>query len=101
MLLRKIGKLIMGQATPFQIIAAAMIGGAMGFMPGLQAAGMIFLLLLILIMLNANLFVAATVGMTGKTRRNQNGLDVCLSCRTRSSHRRRMGFCQRIRLRIL
>ena len=66
MLFRKIGKLLLGQVTPFQIIAAAIIGGAMGFMPGIQAAGMIFLLLLILIILNANLFVAGAVGVLAK-----------------------------------
>jgi hypothetical protein len=34
MIMRKIGKIILGKVTPFQIIAACMLGAMIGFLPG-------------------------------------------------------------------
>jgi uncharacterized protein (TIGR03546 family) len=63
MITRKIGKLLRGKATPFQIGAACVLGGALGFMPvsASAAGGLIVILTLLLIVLNANLFIAALV----------------------------------------
>ncbi len=62
MIHRKIGKLLIGQATPFQILAACLLGSWIGFMPGvIQAPGSILILLALLAVLNANLWLAAAV----------------------------------------
>lgn len=62
MFLRKIGKLLRGQATPFQILSATLLGSLLGAAPGFgQAPLLIALLLTALIVLNANLFLAAIV----------------------------------------
>jgi len=64
MLLRRIGFIIRGKATPFQLLAACVLGTALGFMPGWKhAPGLMLLLTLLLIILNANLLLAALVGM--------------------------------------
>ena len=64
---RKFGKLIFGNATPAQLMLACVLGAMIGFMPGLwQAAGTIALLTLLLVMLNANLVLAALVGLIAK-----------------------------------
>jgi uncharacterized protein (TIGR03546 family) len=67
MITRKIGKLIRGKTTPFQVLSAAILGAMLGFMPGwVQAPGLILFLVLLLIILNANLFVAGFVGVLTK-----------------------------------
>ena len=66
-LLRKIGTLLRGKATPFQIIAGCMLGAMLGFMPGFATApGLIAALALALILINANLVLAALIGMVAK-----------------------------------
>lgn len=67
MITRKIGKILRGKATPFQIIAAAVLGAMIGFIPGfLNGPGVTIFLLLVLVILNANLAVAGIVGMVAK-----------------------------------
>ena len=59
MFIRKIGKLLRGNATPFQIISATVLGGLLGALPGLSQGPLLLLVLLFLvIVLNANLFLA-------------------------------------------
>ncbi len=56
---RKIGKLIRGKTTPFQIVLATTLGAMIGFVPGFgQAPGLLIALVLLLVVLNANLFLA-------------------------------------------
>lgn len=53
---RKLGKIFRGKATPSQLMMAAIIGTTAGFMPGLlQAPGLLVLLFLAAVILNANL----------------------------------------------
>jgi uncharacterized protein (TIGR03546 family) len=67
MLLRRIGFIIRGKATPFQLLTACVLGSALGFMPGWKhAPGLMLLLTLLLIILNANLILAALVGMAAR-----------------------------------
>ena len=67
MLTRKIGKLLRGKATPFQIYAACILGSMIAFVPGLaRAPGLFLALVLLLVILNANLGVAAMVGIAAK-----------------------------------
>lgn len=67
MFLRKIGKFLRGKATPFQIISATLLGGLLGSLPGLgQGPLLVILLLFFLIVLNANLFLAALTGLAAK-----------------------------------
>lgn len=64
MLFRKIGALIRGKVTPFQIMAACVLGAVVGFLPGwTKAPGLMVLATLLLIVLNANLFIAGLVGL--------------------------------------
>jgi len=64
---RKIGKLIRGKTTPFQIVSASILGMLIGFTPGFaQAPGLIVFWVLCLIILNANLFLAGIVALLGK-----------------------------------
>lgn len=64
---RKIGKLIRGTATPFQIFSAGVIGGIVGSLPGfVQAPGLTIFCLLIVMLLNANLALAALVAVAAK-----------------------------------
>jgi uncharacterized protein (TIGR03546 family) len=66
-LIRKIGTILRGNATPFQLIAGCVLGSLIGFMPGFaNAPGLIVALSLILVLLNANLFLAAMVGILAK-----------------------------------
>ena len=71
-LLRKIGSVLRGNATPLQIVLATLFGCLLGFIPGLflpgdlggglmQAPGLILLLLCVVLVLNANL---ALFGLT-------------------------------------
>ncbi|TVQ63678.1 MAG: hypothetical protein EA379_03525 [Phycisphaerales bacterium] len=67
MITRKIGKLLRGKSTPFQIVLACVLGSMMGFVPGfVQGPGLFLFLLLVLIVLNANLFVATITGAVAK-----------------------------------
>jgi len=67
MMLRKIGSLLRGKATPYQVLMACLLGGAIGFMPSFAAAaGLIVVLTLALVMLNANLFLAVLVMAAAK-----------------------------------
>lgn len=64
---RKIGSLIRGKTTPFQIYAACLLGALVGFMPSFShgPALMAFWILLLLV-LNANLFLAGIVLLLSK-----------------------------------
>ncbi|MBI1373420.1 MAG: DUF2062 domain-containing protein [Phycisphaera sp.] len=67
MLTRKLGKILRGKATPAQLMMACVLGATLGFMPGFtQAGGLIVFLILLLIILNANLGVAAIIGGLSK-----------------------------------
>lgn len=62
MIHRKFGRLLLGKATPFQVIAACVLGAILGFQPGFtQAPGSIFLLFCLFAVLNANLMLGALV----------------------------------------
>jgi hypothetical protein len=67
MFLRKIGKLLRGNATPFQILSAAKLGALLGSLPGIgQGPLLLALLLFLLVVLNANLFVAGIMLLLAK-----------------------------------
>lgn len=67
MITRRIGKLLRGKATPFQVFSAGILGALIAFAPGFaQAPGLVLFLFVILAVLNANLFVAAIVGAGAK-----------------------------------
>jgi uncharacterized protein (TIGR03546 family) len=73
MLTRSIGKVIRGKATPLQIALACILGSMIGFLPGygdggvfLRAPGLLLSLLILLLVLNANLTLAALTGMVAK-----------------------------------
>lgn len=67
MFIRKLGKILRGSATPFQLSAACILGAMLGFVPGLyQAPGPLVLLTLLLILLNANFGVAVMAGAVAK-----------------------------------
>lgn len=64
MFLRKIGSIIRGDSTPFQIATACVIGAMLGFVPGiLRAPGITLTLILMLILLNANLPLSVLIGV--------------------------------------
>lgn len=66
-LLRNLGHLLRGKTTPFQVIAGCVLGAWLGFMPGFtHAPGLIVVLSLALVLLNANLFLAALIGLAAK-----------------------------------
>jgi uncharacterized protein (TIGR03546 family) len=76
-LLRKIGSVFRGNATPLQVLLATVLGGMLGFIPGfflpgdlggglMQAPGLILLLLVLVLVLNANLGVFGLVTLVGK-----------------------------------
>ena len=67
MITRKLGKLLRGSATPFQIMAAAVLASLIAFVPGfLQAPGLLICWIALLVVLNANLFLAGIVGIAAK-----------------------------------
>lgn len=67
MITRRIGKLLRGKATPFQVFSAGILGALIAFAPGFsQAPGLILFWFIVLAVLNANLFVAAIVGAGAK-----------------------------------
>ena len=64
---RKIGAILRGKATPFQLAAGCALGAALGFVPGFSTApGLTVALVFLLVLINANLFLAAMVGMAAK-----------------------------------
>lgn len=64
---RKIGALLRGKATPFQLVTGCALGAMIGFQPGFDAApGLLGGLILLLILINANLLLATVVGLVGK-----------------------------------
>ncbi len=64
---RKIGKLIRGKTTPFQVMSASLLGMLIGFVPGFsQAPGLVVFWVLCLIILNANIFLAGLLGLVAK-----------------------------------
>ena len=66
-LTRKIGKILRGNSTPFQLIMASVLGTMLGFVPGFsQAPGLLIALTFALIIINANLVLAALVGAVAK-----------------------------------
>lgn len=65
-LTRELGSFLRGNATPFQLYSACILGGLMGFSPGFDhAPGMMLVFSLLLLVLNANLPVAALWGLLG------------------------------------
>jgi uncharacterized protein (TIGR03546 family) len=67
MISRSIGSVLRGKGTPAQFMMACILGAALGFMPGFkQAPGLIACLTLLLVLLNANLFLAVSVGLLAK-----------------------------------
>lgn len=66
-MIRGIAKILRGKATPFQILMACVLGSMIGFVPSLQSgAGTLVVLTLLLIILNANLALAALVAGAAK-----------------------------------
>jgi uncharacterized protein (DUF2062 family) len=66
-LTRKIGKILRGNPTPFQLIMACVLGTLLGFVPGFsQAPGLLIALTFALIVIHANLVLAALVGILVK-----------------------------------
>lgn len=66
-MIRQIGKTLRGNATPFQLAAAALLGSLLAFIPSFTLApGLVVSLVIVLIILNANLGVAALVGGLAK-----------------------------------
>ncbi len=67
MITRKIGKLLRGNVTPVQVMLAAVLGAMLGFVPSFGTGpGLIVFLSLLLVILNANLFVAMMCGLLAK-----------------------------------
>ena len=77
LLTRKIGSVLRGKATPFQVLLATVLGGTLGFVPGfflpgdlgggfLQAPGLILLLACAVLVLNANLAMFGLVVLVAK-----------------------------------
>ncbi len=66
MFTRKLGALLRGKATPFQIITAATLGAMLGFAPAVrQAPGLYALLIAALLIINANIgFALLVAGVT-------------------------------------
>jgi|UniRef100_UPI0040493234 uncharacterized protein (TIGR03546 family) len=66
-LLRKIGALLRGKVTPFQIVTGCALGAMLGFMPDFAIApGLVVALTLALTLINANLLLAGLVGLAAK-----------------------------------
>ncbi|MCF3649899.1 hypothetical protein [Synoicihabitans lomoniglobus] len=64
---RKIGSILRGKATPFQLMVGCTLGALLGFLPGFMTApGLTLALALLLVLLNANLFLAAVAGALAK-----------------------------------
>jgi uncharacterized protein (TIGR03546 family) len=66
-ILRKIGKSIVGKSTPFPLIAGCTLGAMLGFVPGILQAPLLFAMLLAAIaILNTNLWLAALMTLGAK-----------------------------------
>jgi len=66
MILRSIGKALLGKATPFQIRASTVLGGALGFTADLQRAPALTVLLVVtLLVLNTNIWLATIAALGG------------------------------------
>lgn len=66
MIFRSIGNALLGKATPFQIRASAMLGGALGFTADLERAPALTVgLVLVLLVLNSNIWLATVVALGG------------------------------------
>lgn len=64
---RKIGSLIRGNTTPFQIFAACVLGALIGFIPSMShAPALMAFWILLLLLLNANIFLAGMVLLLSK-----------------------------------
>lgn len=64
---RKIGSILRGNVTPFQLASGCILGSLLGFIPSAATAPGIFLATaFLLVLLNANLFLAALVGALTK-----------------------------------
>jgi len=62
MITRKLGGLLRGKATPFQLVAACVLGSLIGFAPGVaQAPALYVLLVAVLLVVNANIGLALLV----------------------------------------
>ena len=58
-IIRKIGRTLRGQAKPYQIISAAILGTLIGFAPPLSNAPLYLVgVIILLAILNANFFIA-------------------------------------------
>jgi len=67
MITRRIGSFVRGDATPFQIISACGIGAVIGFAPPfLDGPGFTITALVLLLLLNANLMLAALLAAIGR-----------------------------------
>lgn len=67
MWMRKLGSVLRGDATPFQIVAACTLGALLGFAPGAAAAPALWILLAAaLLLVNANLGLALLVAAGAK-----------------------------------
>ena len=67
MIVKRIARILRGAATPAQMMMACVLGAGLGFMPGFaQSPGLIILLALLLIVLNANLALATIVAALAK-----------------------------------
>jgi uncharacterized protein (TIGR03546 family) len=65
--IRNLGHLLRGKTNPFQVFAGCVLGAWLGFMPGFaHAPGLIVVLSFALVLLNANLFLAALIGLAGR-----------------------------------
>ena len=67
MITRKLGKVLRGGATPFQVVAASVLASLIAFVPGFaQAPRLMVFWVALLVLFNANLFLAGLVGLGGK-----------------------------------
>jgi uncharacterized protein (TIGR03546 family) len=67
MITRTVGRILRGKATPFQLFTACVLGAMLGFIPGFaQAPGLMIAVMLLLVIVNANLFLAAIVAGLAK-----------------------------------
>jgi uncharacterized protein (TIGR03546 family) len=66
-LIRKIGSILRGAATPLQVMLACVLGSLIGFSPGfLRAPALVVTLIALLLVLNANVLIALFVGGLAK-----------------------------------
>ncbi len=64
---RKIGKILRGNATPYQLFMACFLGSILGFIPDFQhSAGLTILTILLILILNANIGLSLSFFAIGK-----------------------------------